>query len=299
VNGKESIAAALAQQRAQSAALPTIQTGKAAAIASGTREQRRIPLTVAAGATFPIAVSGDFFLVEQLRSSVGLIVTSSLTTPLLFTTDTANAPVQVYTAGDKHKLPTDYNILYVSNPSTVSVDLIIWLGFGDYVPGIINTGPRCISISGTMLVTIAGAYAAGDAVGGGTNSIPGAFLVGYNYARITRARLSKDTLDVANADFSLLLWNGDAVLTPATDHAAYVIASSNAASMQPPLRFPIWKAGTGLSSLSFCDLADFASPMVAGSGATGRNLFWQIIAEAPYIAVNPTNFRFDATLELF
>lgn len=254
---------------------------------------------IAAGTSVPIVVAGNYIFVEQLRSNTGFIIPEGWGTSVTIKPDTSNVAIPLIAFDSGYEFPTSYNTLTISSAAgNPEIYVVLWVGFGRYEPSVIRTGPLIQNFTDDVLVTSAAAYAVGNAVGGGTNGIVGFFLPGLERFRVRRARISFTIAAPAGADVSLVLWNGDVVSVPAVDHAAFSDSSGNIPALQPPIRFPIFRSD-GTSAYSYCDVTDFCSEMVAGIGSTGKNLYWQLVANAAFSLANPTTVRLDISGENF
>lgn len=291
----------MSAQQKKAAAIPTIQSTPAVSSSTGTREQKRMILSVAAGAAMPVLVSGDFYFVESIivNTATGPSLTANYGTPLTIRTDTANVDIPLLGAGEFRRFPTPYNSVTISSATgNLSVQIVIVVGFGDYRSPIQRVAPTQLSIYGTGLTSNLGAYAVGYSVSSGLKTFGSIIPKGYNYAKVVRARLTLQNLVTTNADFLVYLFNGGWVPAPPTDNSPFEYFYGDAEYSQPPLRFNQFIAGTGLSNAMFCDLADFGSSCVSNTLLLGSSLSWQPVAMAAWNPAAAVNLRLDLTVEV-
>lgn len=301
MNAKPGIFTALSRDQSRAELIPTIPTVPPAVVAPGIREQKRYVVTLTDGGIIPISVSGDFVYVENVTNSTsGYILSAGLTNAVTLKSDTGNVSLPVLSIGQAMRFPSAFTKIEVNNPTgNGAIQLTIWIGFGAYEPPIVRTGPLTFSFtSAAPFIGVAAAYAVGDAVGSGPNSIDNFFPLGFTRAKIIRARiLSSNTLVTTNANFRLWLTSDNNTVYPTyTDHTAGQFIMDTYGT-QSPIEFPTFIAATQYIGLPriLCDLAGINVPLTRG--IYSGKLYWQLEALSAYTSVLNQIFTLAITAE--
>lgn len=273
--------------------IPAIVTPQARAEAASALGQparsdkpfRLATIKVAATTGFQLAASGDSIdVVSCTDNTTGLGVVVSVTTDSGFTE-------QLGLPGG-YDLRAPFSLLQFSSTNGNAATIVARIGFGIVRPAPLLYPPR--NISGELQrpnnVT---PYAVNQNVCG-MGTITNALRPGARFAKITRARLMKQSTTTTNAAFRVYFF--DPANPPAIiDAAVFPILWAQRAELLPFIDFPVFESTSGSDS-ALCDVDGIEVPVKISTGYD-PTLYYVQVAQAAYVPTANESFRLDLWLE--
>lgn len=253
---------------------------------------QRMTLIVAAGATVPVMVAGNFVFVEEMIWRGG-------TPPSIFITFDEASAVEVTQRQTELRFPAIFTKAAIYNPgASYPITVTMVVGFGAFVqterPLLIRSFNAYSEITRPANII---AYAANQMVADNT---PGRFIFadvyrpGSNTIRITKARITKNSTVILNASFKLFLAQaGSQISGNIADQTAFDQLYAGVTNNSGVILFPTFVAGGAGADCAEC-IIDGIDLIARTNYFAGGNALWgYLVAMAAYVPTSGEKIRVE------
>jgi hypothetical protein len=280
-----------AQSQSASAALGTLPGVTADVMASPTSSEvfGLVTVTIPANQTIPVAVPGDFFLVD---SCTGMATVMAAPAAFLQIAPDQRPFIPIRALGQSVKLMNPFKGLQLANLTAAAIVVTLYVGFAEthyednpFTPRIV--APLSLG-SGLLLHLVRPVnttpYAQGQVVGGATTANNTLFLdprTPGNSVNIRKVIIWKSSPTLLNASFRLWFFTGQ--IAPYADAAPFPLNPGNCSFCIGWVDIPSFIVEDATSSAAIALISDFN--LVGATNIVNGSLYLVLTAEAAYVPI--------------